>query len=402
MTSPLDVLVEGPLSLNAAGFCEELAALGYTPLSAANQVRLLAHLSRWLQGRGFAPGDVTADLADRFLEDRRAAGYTHLVSRRGLAPVLRFLRGAGVVPGSVVGAPVTPVERLVVVYRCFLVDERGLAVSTVRHREATARMFLSACADGNGELDLAGVTAEDVTGFVVAECSRCSVGAAKNLVSNLRSLLRFLHIAGYTTGDLAEAVPAVAGWRGTSLPRGLEPAEVAALLAGCDRSRLVGRRDYAILLLLSRLGLRAGEVAGLLLDDIDWRRGELAVSGKGRRQERVPLPVDVGEAVAAYLAGRAGGGDRAVFLAVRAPRRPLSSTGVTMVVRYGCDRAGLARVGAHRLRHTAATEMVRAGSSLAEVGQVLRHRAMSTTAIYAKVDTASLRPLALPWPGTPR
>jgi integrase/recombinase XerD len=178
------------------------------------------------------------------------------------------------------------------------------------------------------------------------------------------------------------------------------PAEVARLLASCDRRRTFGRRDYAVLSLLARLGLRAGEVASLELGDIDWRAGEIVVRGKGRRKERLPLPVDVGDALAAWLRrGRRRCGCPAVFTTVRAPHRLLSSGGVSAIVRAACARAGLPESNAHRLRHTAATEMLRAGAGLAEVGQVLRHTSMLTTAIYAKVDRDGLRTLALPWPG---
>jgi integrase len=211
-------------------------------------------------------------------------------------------------------------------------------------------------------------------------------------------LLRYLHVAGLISAPLVWAVPSVADLRDRSLPRGLERAAVRRLLASCDRRRLVGRRDYAILLLLSRLGLRAGEVAGMRLDDVDWRRGELLVRGKGNRQDVLPLPVDVGEAMVSYLRRRPRCECRALFLRVTAPRAAMDRCTVAWVVRAACDRAGLPRVGAHRLRHTAATEMLRAGASLAEIGQVLRHRELKTTTIYAKVDRKALRPLARPWP----
>jgi integrase len=216
----------------------------------------------------------------------------------------------------------------------------------------------------------------------------------------LRSLLRWLHLTGVLSAPLAPAVPAVAGWRLSSLPKGLEPGQLRRLLAACDRRTPTGRRDYAILLLLSRLGMRAGEVAGLGLGDIDWRRGELAILGKGNRAERLPLPADVGTAIAAYLRrGRPDTADgRSVFVRVHAPHRALTTGGVTMVVFDNAQRAGLPKMHAHRLRHTAATAMLQAGSPLAEVGQVLRHRSPLTTAIYAKVDRDALSVLARPWP----
>jgi integrase len=216
----------------------------------------------------------------------------------------------------------------------------------------------------------------------------------------LRSLLGWLHITGATPVSLAGAVPSVAGWRLSALPKGLEPGQLRRLLAACDRRTATGRRDYAIMLLLARLGLRAGEVAHLGLSDIDWRHGEVAIVGKGNRAERLPLPADVGAAVAAYLRrGRPGTAEgRSVFVRVHAPHRALTTGGVTMVVFDAAQRAGLPKMHAHRLRHTAATAMLRAGSPLTEVGQVLRHRSPLTTASYAKVARGALAVLARPWP----
>jgi integrase len=252
-----------------------------------------------------------------------------------------------------------------------------------------------------GELDLASLTAADALGFVRASCPGRCVGTAKLVVTALRSLLGFLHVEGVIGSPLASTVPSVAGGTHLGLPRALDPDAVTRLLACCDRDAPAGRRDYAILTLLVRLGLRPGEVASLRLDNIDWRAGELAVLGKGNRIERLPLPVDAGEAVAEYLReGRPRTAEgRTVFVRVRAPHRSLSVSGVTDAVSRAAERAGLGCVRARQLRHTAATAMVRAGAALPEVGQVLRHRRLLTTSIYAKVDTDALRELARPWPG---
>jgi len=391
-SAPRHVRVDGPLAPWAAGFAVQLAGLGYTPLSAVNQLYLMAHLSRWLAGRGLGASELSPGLAQEYLAARRGAGYTCWLSERGLAPVLGYLRGAGAVPACVPRVPCTPAEVLAVRYREYLVSERGLAASTVRYYLAEARPFLASA-------DLGCLTAAGVTDFVREQCRERSVGQAKILVTALRSLLRFLHLEGLTAQPLATAVPPVAGWRGSGLPRALDDGEVAAVLAACGGSRVTGRRDLAVLTLLARLGLRAAEVAGLQLDDIDWRAGELAIRGKGRRAERLPLPADVGEVIAGYLASRRPGGPgRSVFLSARAPWGGVTAAAVKGIVRAACARAGVAPAGAHRLRHTAATQMLRGGASLAEVGQVLRHRAASTTAIYAKVDHRALRSLARPWP----
>jgi integrase/recombinase XerD len=217
------------------------------------------------------------------------------------------------------------------------------------------------------------------------------------LVKVLRSLLRYLHVAGLISAPLRWAVPGVADLRDRSLARGLEPAALAKLLASCDRRRTVGRRDYAIMLLCSRLGLRAGEVAALTLDDLDWRRGELLVRGKGDRHERLPLAADVGEALVSYLRRRPGSEYRTVFLKAIAPAGRLSGKAIWGVVHAACLRAGIAPVGPHALRHTAATGMLREGASLEQVAEVLRHRDVRSTAIYAKVDRKALRPLARSW-----
>jgi integrase/recombinase XerD len=239
-----------------------------------------------------------------------------------------------------------------------------------------------------------------VSEFVLRESRRSSVGSAKCMVTRLRALLRFLHLEGEIERDLADAVPSVASWRLASLVKALDARSVARLLSSCDRRIRVGRRDFAILTVLSRLGMRAGEVAALRLSDVDWRAGEVLIRGKGSRQERLPLPADVGETLAGWLArGRPRCGSAFVFTRVRAPHGGLSAGAVSQIVRRACQRAGLPVVGAHRLRHTAATEMLRAGGSLTEVGQVLRHRGRDVTSIYAKVDRLALAAVVAPWPG---
>lgn len=402
MTGSTEVRVSGPLAAYGQGFLEELSRRGYTPLSAANQLRVMAHLSRWLLSHELGLDELTIERVEAFLEARRAEGYTCWRSQRGLTPLLDFLRGQGVAPTPVPAAARTPVEELLADYCRYLLDERGLAKATVGNHVRVAGLFLAErCRAHRGELVLEDLTAGEVAGFVVAECAKRSVGSAKILVSGLRSVLRFLHVSGRVGSSLAAAVPAAAGWRGGSLPRALPATQVGRLLASCDRRRSAGRRDFAILMLLARLGLRAGEVAGMELGDLDWRAGELVVRGKGRRQERLPLPPDVGEAIVGYLGRgrRPGSNDRGLFLRARAPHGRVTADAVKAVVRRACDRACLPPVGAHRLRHSVATEILRAGGSLAEVGQVLRHRSSSTTTIYAKVDRAALRDLALPWPG---
>jgi integrase/recombinase XerD len=261
-------------------------------------------------------------------------------------------------------------------------------------------VFLAAV-QGAGGLELAGLTPAEVNRFVLAECRGRSIASAKHLVTGLRSLLRFLHVEGTTAVSLSGALPAVAGWSGSPLPRGIDARSVRRLLASCDRRTGKGRRDFAVLMLLARLGLRAGEVVAVELGDVDWSGGEILVRGKARRIERLPLPVDVGQALAGYLArGRPRCGQRALFLRVLAPHRRLTVGGVSVLVHAACQRAGLPPIATHRLRHTVASELLRHGAGLPEIGQVLRHRSIASTAIYAKADTAALRQLARPWPGS--
>ena len=394
---PKGIGVIGPLVAYRDGFVDELVVQGYTAGGIRQQVWLTAHLSRWMESCSLGVGDLMSERVDEFLEVRRGAGYTGRLSRRGLAPLLEYLGGLGVTP-TPEPPPITAGEMLVEEYRSYLRCERGLAASSVECYLGPARLFLAEC-ERAGSLDLDGLTAGDVTAFVVGQCRGRRAGSAKVLVTALRSLLRFLFLQGYTSCPLAGAVPAATGWEGQSLPRGLGAESVAALLASCDRHTVVGVRDFAILTVLGRLGLRASEVAALELDDLDWRHGEMVVRGKGGRRERLPLPVDVGDVIVDYLRHRPKAQCRSLFLRVRAPVGGLTSDAVQDVVRGSCRRAGLPSVGAHRLRHQAATAMLAGGASLSEVGQVLRHDRLATTNMYAKVDRAALRAIARPWPG---
>ncbi len=389
--------VSGPLAGHAPGFEQWLAAKGFSAQGAWHRVWQFDHLSRWLERERLRPDELTPARLERFLAARRAAGYLTWVSPRSLRVPLAFLREVGAVP-SVSPFPADgPIDQLLCDYRRYLACERGLAPKTVEIFERVARMFL---AEHDQEGAVGRLTAAEVTVFLARECPSRSIPSAQQVVTALRSLLRYLHVTGEIELALRWAVPAVADRRGLSLPRGLEPAAVLKLLASCDRRTLVGRRNYAVLLLMARLGLRAGEVAAMQLEDLDWRTGELLVRGKGDRHERLPLPVNVGEALVSYLRWRPRRECRAVFLCVRAPLGPVNSSVISQIVRGACGRAGLERVGAHRLRHTAATGMLRADASLPEIAQVLRHERLETTARYARVDRRALRDLARPWPGS--
>jgi integrase/recombinase XerD len=399
MRDPSRVRVTGPLERYAGGFRVELDRRGYASASAAQRMQLMACVSRWMAAERVAVSGLTCERVEEFVAWRRAAGYVHFRSSRSVAPLLEYLRALGAAPERVVVPADGPVDVLVERFRAYLLGERGLATGTVRYYERFARLFLQANSAAAGEVDPARLTARDVGGFVREQAAGRNVGSTKNMVMALRSLFRFWHLDGVTAEDLAGAVPGVAP-QSRSLPRALPAGTVRRLLASCDRRTSVGRRNFAVLIVLARLGLRAGEVAAIELEDIDWRRGELLVRGKGGRREILPVPADVGEAVAGYLQrGRPRVACRRLFLRVNAPSGALSPAGVSNVVRSACRRCGLPVVCAHRLRHTAATETLRAGASLEEIGQLLRQQSTFTTAIYARVDRDNLRELALPWPG---
>jgi site-specific recombinase XerD len=391
-------VVQGSLSAYAEGFRQHLLDRGYTEGSAARLIHLMAHVSRWLDVAGLSPNELTSHRVAVFVASRRAEGYVGWRSGRAVAPMLGYLRDLGIVPD--VESEARWFDELVRRYESYLVHERGASAATRRAYLGVAVRFLGAVPLASEE-ELSSLTALAVSSFVTGECSRRSPGSASSTTTGMRAFLRFLFLDGTTPVLLSPAVPSPAVWGLAGLPGSVPSSQAAGLLAACDRQGVAGRRDFAMLKLLIRLGLRAGEVADLQFEDIDWHHGEVQIRGKSHRSERLPLPADVGEAIVAWLQdGRpSGGSGRAVFTRLRAPHGPLNAGSVGAVVRRACDRAGYPRLGPHRLRHTAATELLRAGADLNEIGRVLRHRRLRTTALYAKVDIAALSQLAQPWPG---
>lgn len=380
------VRVVGPLATYVGEFGAALSARGYTDLSIANQLRLVAHLSRWLAHRAIAPGQITTHVVEQFIGDRRRT-HTAFRSPRALAPFLRFLRALDVI--SAAQPEAFPTDESLRRYRSHLSDDRDLTLRCIRDYLGVADDFLA----GRAPVDLA---AADVTAWVRVHAD--TPGLLGRLTA-LRSVLRFLFLVGKTSVNLSHAVPSAACRRLVSLPKGLDKTETDAMLATCDRRTTTGRRDYAALLLMVRLGLRAGEVASLTLDAIDWRAGEVVIFGKGGSTGRLPVPSDVGEAIVSYLRRRRRQVEsRCLFLQRCAPYRDATAGMVKALARRALRAAGISPSGAHRLRHSAATQMLRRGASLTEIAQVLRHRHIDTTAIYAKVDRDRLRTLAPPWP----
>lgn len=395
MNDPDRVRVAGPLAPYMDGFRGELEARGYAPASTAVQMQLVAQLSRWLERHRLGVSEMTPARVDEFFQLRRTTVRFMQVSPRSLRVLLEHLASVGVLPVAE-SAQLTGDEVLVRRYGQFLLRERALEIGTARRYQLVARRFLATCSTGG--IQLSDVTTPTVTAFMASQCRGRSSGWAKCVATAMRSLLRFLYLEELIHSPIAATVPATAGWQSASLPKALTVAHLGKLLAACDRGTCAGRRDYAIVLLAARLGLRAGEIAGLDIDDVDWCDGVVRVRGKGRRVDVLPLPADVGQAMAGYVADGRPPVRGAVFRTIDAPRGPLAPATVTGIVYRACDRAGVARIGAHRLRHTAATQMLGSGASLPEIAQVLRHRSPNTTAIYAKVDRQALQELARPWP----
>jgi integrase/recombinase XerD len=390
------VLVVGPLAPFAEQYRERLRERGYTLRTVVSLERQAAHLSRWLRAEGLGVETLSETTVDAFVSFLLAGdGFSpSRLSRPGLRCLLVLLRELGVVPAPV-PLPLSPVEVLMGSFERYLLSERGLVAGTVVGYVAAASWFVT----GLGSGALGDVGAAEVTAAVLSRSGMVSVSGTQNFVSGLRAFLRFCFVEGHLEVDLSEAALPVTGRRHTSLPLGIPAGDAAALLGSCDRRTGLGRRDYALLIVMLRLGLRRSEVAGLRLDDIDWRSGVLVVAGKGDRRDRLPLPADVGDAIAGYLTrGRPVTVHREVFIRAKAPFEPIADGTVASTVRRACRRAGVAEVGSHRLRHTMACDMVTALVPLAEIAQVLRHDSLQSTAIYARVDVETLRLLAQPWP----
>jgi site-specific recombinase XerD len=396
----------GLLGPQVEGYRDWLTQRGYTPGTVRNMLKDLGQVGVWLAGAGLEASQFNQERVSEFLAARRASGRRRIPGPRAMVPLLSYLRDAGVVAAE--QPSVTPLGALLGQYRSWMIHERGLAATTVLRYENTARRFLQEHASVDEVFAPAALTGADINAFLLRECGRVSAGSAKGRVAELRSILRFLYLQGITAVPLETAVPPVGGWRLATLPPPtMTAADVQRLLDCCDRSSALGIRNFAIMTLIARLGLRSIEVARLQLQDVDWRAGELVIHGKGHRHDRLPLPAEVGEALVAYLSsGRSSGRspDRArhLFLTCRAPRGPIRADLVGDVVERACARAGLAPVGPHRLRHALAGELLRRGAGLVAISQVLRHQDLATTALYAKVDLDTLRHVAQPWPGASR
>jgi len=392
--------LKGPFGRYVEGFVAWLKKRGYARKTVRRYVPVFGALGRWLHRRKLGAGDVSTELAGRFLHRSRTGGVRPN-ERAALKQALLYLRQTGVAPQDDSVSEPDPADCLIAEFIGYLIHDRALAEVTVENRCSHVRFFLTACF-GTDCVDVDRLSVSGLQDFVLDYARDRAPRSTQSMLTSLRSFLRFLYLRELISVELADHVPSIVCWRQTTPPKWLPDEDVERVLNCCDRHSAVGQRDYAILLLLARLGLRAGEVRMLELDDIRWEAAEISVRGKGARRKRFPLPGDVGEAIAAYLKdARPQCDSRRVFLRAVAPCRGLGSSTVGTIVVAALRRAGLtpSMKGSHLFRHSLATRMLGKGATLTEIGQVLHHANPDTTSIYAKVNIAGLRGLAMPWPG---
>jgi integrase/recombinase XerD len=392
---------DSPLGPYLDSYAAEMGRDGYPRQTVESQTCWIADFGRWLTKRQITVQKVCAELFPPYLRERARRRRPTGSESRALRRLLDLLVREGVIPEPATPAE-TPADRLGIEFRFYLQQERALASTTQYYYLTFVSEFLRE-RFGAGPVDLSCLRATDVTGFVQRRAMTIQSRRVQLMTTALRSFLGFVRYRGDIDKDLAACVPAVANWKFSTIPRALPPDQVELVLTSIDRKTAMGRRDYAILLILARLGLRAGEIKTLTLEDLDWQEGLITVRGKAGRYSQMPLPADVGEAIADYLQhGRPTTGSRCVFLRTRAPAGGFKGQcGIGSIVKHALARAGVdaPRKGAHQFRHGLASQMLRQGASLFEIGELLRHRSPQTTAIYAKVDLVSLATLALPWPG---
>ena len=392
----------GPLGNHIDSFAQVLMVQGYQASTAKHKIRIIADLSRWLDEQGFHVKDLDETRLNDYLLYKGRRGSIFGIEPPTLREFLKHLRKTGVIQDHVQFDDNSTRRRIESGFVEYLTQERGLKQVTIDTYLSIAGRFLSDQFD-TGPIVINDLSPGDIVRFIIRATETVSAKHAQIIVCSLRSFFRFLYQRGKTAIDLSPSALTVANWRLSELPKFLEPEQVERLLQCCNQDTLIGQRDYVILLLLARLGLRAGDVVYMTLGNIDWEAGELIVCGKSNRQERLPILQDVGEALARYLShGRPRCSSRRVFIRIKAPHEGFSSSvAICNIVRRALVRVKLNPVfkGSHLLRHSLATQMLRGGASLAEIGEILRHQRLNTTQIYAKVDITALRSLALPWPG---
>ena len=393
---------QGPLDGIIPTYADFLSQQGFSKISACQQLRFLADMNRWLHQKRLSISDLTTHTIQRYLRLR----HRRLRPRRDDAAILNrlvhLLHTQGLLPKKDTRLPDNPHQHIDNDFDRYLSEERGLSVATRINYRPFIQKFLSA-QFGNKPARLAELNASDVIRLIRKQASQLQPKRAGLMVSALRSFFRFLHHRGDITIDLAACVPPIANWKFSTLPKFIQPDQIQRVLNHCDRQAATGRRDFAILLLLARLGLRACEIVGLTLDDIHWQAGKISIRGKAKQPAMLPLPPDVGRAIAAYLKNdRPTCSTRRLFICMRAPHRGFAnSIAISTIVARSLKRAGIdcPHTGAHLFRHSLATQMLRQGATLSDIALLLRHRSLNTTTIYAKVDLTALHALAQPWPG---
>lgn len=396
---------KGPLSVHLEAFAARVSREGHSQPSTWCNISIVSNFNFWLAEKGIEVERIDEGIVDQYLRFRARHQRIIPADRPALNRLLSVLRELEVIAPKR-PAPIGATEQIIERFQCYLSRCGGYAQKSIVSHGPTLQRFLSECCPSGAATGYRKLTAEDISKFVTRQAAKQSAQSTKHACWTLRSFLRYLRYEDLIAVDLAATVPSVRSWRFSSLPRFLSPDQVEQVLSSVDRSTPVGRRNYAVLMLLARLGLRASEVATLCLDDIDWRSGQLTIRGKGRQRARMPLPGEVGAAVLNYVRrDRPPSESRRVFLRELAPHIGFSSgTNVTWIACSALIRAGVDAPckGAHVFRHSLATQLLRAGASLSDISQVLRHRSADSTRIYAKVDVGALRRLAMPWPGGAR
>ena len=398
----LQHLYTGPLVPHLDAFVAVLFEQGYARLTIKEKIRVIAKFSKWLQTRHILIEEIKKSCVNKFIRYRIKNNLLRSGDELALKQFITFLCEEGILSPFVPEIKVSEIQCIENSFAQYLRQERGLSQVTIDNYLPTIRRFLTERFHKK-KISFGKLCARDISKYVLCYAHTMSSGRAKTMVNSLRSFFRFLHQRGKIAKDLAGAVPTVARWQFAEIPKFLQPEQVKRILESCDKSTGTGKRNYAILLLMSRLGLRAGEIVHMELDDILWETGELIVRGKSSRDEKLPLPHDVGQAIAAYLRDvRPHCSSRRLFIRMVAPLRGFAnSVNVCTIVRDSLARAGINIdfKGAHLFRHTLATNMLRGGAKIAEIGEILRHQNPNATEIYTKVDFISLRTIAQPWPG---
>jgi site-specific recombinase XerD len=393
----------GPLNLKLSEFTQSLSDCGYSISSVDYRRRLINALDNWLLQHQIGIEDFNEEKVKIFLRDRQRKHRFQFADQPTLKRFLAYLRNAKLVPAVPICCNRNPLDQLLTRFRQHLANERGLHESTQHTYVEVTRGFLSGEFKSKESISLNKLTPRDITKFIVCRARTVSPATAQRASIVLRCFFRFLYQGGDIRTNLGACIPSVPNWSLSGVPKYLPAEKVEFLLKKCSQNTPTDQRDFAILLLLARLGLRAGEIVHMTLDDIDWDVGELVVKGKGGCHDRLPIPADVGKALARYLHHvRPQCLSRRVFTKMHAPHEGFkSSASITMIVHQTLSRTGMEapRRGAHMLRHSLATRMLGAGASLTEIGKILRHQIIRTTTIYAKVNLPELRSIAAPWPG---